>query len=252
MKPASPRRVLRQRLQLLLTHIGSTLPQLADSAKPEALHDLRIALRQLRSLLRVLQALPHGRPLRVLARQLAAFTRESNDWRDREVRLQQLQQLAAQADSARFAAWRRHEAFAIGAGKLQLARRQDELDALLAAIAHRGLPLLRARPARLQRRVRQALRDSRRGYRRARRQWRQRPDRAGRMHVLRLQAKRLRYQVEVCEGLLGKRWRRRAARARDDQQRLGEQRDRQLLLASLRRDAVPLPAALRRLLGLAG
>lgn len=252
MKPVSPRRVLRQRLRLLLTHIRRTLPQLADSAAVEALHALRIGLRQLRSLLRVLQALPKGQPLQALVRQLAAFTRASNDWRDREVRLQQLQQLAAEVDSARFAAWRRHEAFAIGAGKLQLAQRQGELDTLLLAIEHVCLPLLRAKPGRLQRQVRQALRDSHRRYRRTRRQWRQQPDSTERVHALRLRAKRLRYQIDVCEDLLGKRWRRRAVRARADQQQLGELRDRQLLLASIQRDAVPLPALLRQRLGLPG
>ncbi|WP_174875748.1 CHAD domain-containing protein [Vogesella oryzae] len=251
MKRKSPRRLLRRRLQLLLQQIRSALPQLADTAVPEALHALRIALRQLRSLLRVLQALPQGELLPALSLQLAAFTRASNDWRDREVRLQQLQLLAQQADSQRFAAWRRHEAFAIGAGKLQLARQQGELEPLLLAIEQACLPPLRNKSVVLRRQVRRALRDSRQRYREARRRWQQQPDNDRRVHKVRLLAKRLRYQVEVCQGLLAKRWQRRAERARADQQQLGELRDRQLLLQSLRRDAVPLPAALRRQLGLA-
>ncbi|SCK20693.1 CHAD domain-containing protein [Vogesella sp. LIG4] len=250
MKTVSTRRLLRHRLQQLLLDIRDTMPRLSEAEDAEALHQLRIALRQLRSLLQALAALPNGKPLRIVQGQLGEFTQRSNSWRDREVRLQQLETLAAQYDTRTFAAWRRREAQQLQAGRCQLQQQASELEQLLEASWQHCQPVLSNGSERLRRGLRSALQRTRRRYRTARVAWRQQAGDEQAEHRVRLLAKRLRYQVEVCADVVGKRWLRRAERAKQCQQQLGDARDRVLLLRSLREDAVPLPAALRRLLGL--
>lgn len=249
MHTVSPRRALRQRLQLLFQDIHTARAAL-DGPDEEALHRLRIALRQLRSLLRILQGLPDAAALAPLQLQLGELARSSNSWRDREVRLQQLQCWAKQDDTRAFARWRQREAEQLAAGRRQLALQGQALEPLLQAVWQQCQLLLAAKDRRLRKVLRQALQRSRRRYRRQRARLRQQPQDAQQAHRTRLLAKRLRYQVEVCAGLVSKRWRQRAERAKAWQQRLGDSRDYQLLLQSLLQDRVPVPAALRRRLGL--
>lgn len=241
--------LLRQHLQQLLLTIRLAVPALAGT-DGEALHRLRTALRQLRCLLRMLQSQSATTLLVPLQAGLGEFTRRSNPWRDREVRLQLLQAMAAQADTQAFARWRRREAGQIARGRSLLSQQGAELELLLQAAWQYYLPLLAGDSKRLHKALLHELRRSRRRYRRQRAVLRQQPLDATQAHRTRLLAKRLRYQVEVCAGVVGKRWRQRAARARLWQQRLGDSRDHMLLLQSLQRDQVPLPAVLRRQLGL--
>ena len=243
---ASARRILKRRLARYGRDILLARQQLGAADNGEALHRLRIGLRQLRSLLRGLGALPGAAQLRQLSAQLRQLACAGNDWRDREVRLALLQQAAGEADSRAFAAWRRRELTALQAGRLDLQQQAMVLDALLPALRRACIPLLARRNRRLRHTLRRALLQTRRRYRRARYAWQRQPDDALLAHRLRLLAKRLRYQVEAGGKLLGKRWQRRAQRARDWQQRLGDVRDRQLLLQSIARDRIPLPEAARR------
>ncbi|GGX81709.1 CHAD domain-containing protein [Vogesella alkaliphila] len=243
---ASARRILKRRLARYCRDILLARQQLSAADNGEALHQLRIGLRQLRSLLRGLSTLPGAAPLLRLSAQLRQLACAGNDWRDREVRLALLQQAAGAADSSDFAAWRRRELTALQAGRLDLQQQAMALDALLPALQRACIPLLARRNRRLRCTLRRALLQTRRRYRRARRDWRRQPDDALLAHRLRLLAKRLRYQIEACGKLLGRRWQRRAQRARDWQQQLGDERDRQLLLQSIERDRIPLPAAARR------
>ena len=242
---ASARRILKRRLVRYCRDILLARRQLGAADNGEALHRLRIGLRQLRSLLRCLMTLPGATRLTQLSLQLRQLAAAGNDWRDREVRLALLQQAAGAADSQAFAAWRRRELTALQAGRLDLQQQAMVLDALLPALRRACAPLLSRRNRRLRRTLRQALLQTRRRYRRARRDWLRRPGNDLLAHRLRLLAKRLRYQIEAGGKLLGKRWRRRAQRARDWQQQLGDDRDRQLLLQSVERDRIPLPAAAR-------
>ncbi|MGM8063127.1 CHAD domain-containing protein [Vogesella indigofera] len=243
---ASARRILKRRLSRYRRDILLARQQLSAADNGEALHQLRIGLRQLRSLLRGLGSLPGATPLLRLSAQLRQLAAAGNDWRDREVRLALLQQAAGAADSRAFAAWRRREVMALQAGRLDLQQQAMVLDQLLPALQRACAPLLTQRNRRLRRALRRALLQTRRRYRRARRDWQRRPGDALLAHRLRLLAKRLRYQIEAGGKLLGRRWRRRAQRARDWQQQLGDERDRQLLLQSIERDHIPLPAAARR------
>ncbi|MDC7697397.1 CHAD domain-containing protein [Vogesella indigofera] len=243
---ASARRILKRRLARYRRDILLARQQLSAADNGEALHQLRIGLRQLRSLLRGLMALPGATTLAQLSAQLRQLAAAGNDWRDREVRLALLQQAAGEADSKAFSAWRRREVMALQTGRLDLQQQAMVLDQLLPALRRACAPLLAYRNRRLRRTLRRALLQTRRRYRRARRDWQRQPGDALLAHRLRLLAKRLRYQIEAGGKLLGQRWRRRAQRARDWQQQLGDERDRQLLLQSIARDRIPLPVVARR------
>lgn len=239
-------RTARERLQQKLDgyrqDILAARRRLDDWADDEALHDLRNGLRRLHSLLTVLMALPGGKRLSVLRLQLRELGRQSNVWRDREVRLQQLCERAGQADSPAFAAWREREQQQLHDARPQWQQQYGTpLDAALMPLAPLSALVLAVPNRILQQNLHKSLRRIRRRFRRARQSWCRKPADAAQAHRLRLRAKQLRYQIEACDGLFGNRWQQRALRAAAWQQQLGEARDGEILLQSVQGEAIPLP-----------
>ena len=234
---------LRQRLTAQLATVRTARERLLDPADVESLHDVRVALRQLRSLLRGLRAIPGGDVLRPSLNALGESASASNAWRDREVRLGWLTQAASQADNAVFAAWRQQESAALLDGRQQLYRQMATLTTPLREIELATDLLLASPESILEHALRRTLRKTRRRYRAARRHWRHTPGDNHAAHAFRLLAKRLRYQAEAWGDLLCRRWTARAERAHRWQDKLGEQRDQQLLLAHVLAEHVPLPPA---------
>ncbi|WP_024302767.1 CHAD domain-containing protein [Pseudogulbenkiania sp. MAI-1] len=241
--PASPPRIMMQRLNQRRDMIIQARHRLAVQDDPEALHDLRIGLRQLRSLLRGLSRLSGGKALLPLSARLGELASSGNIWRDREVRLDLLTQAALQADTQRFAAWRRREAKAVAEGRHSVLELSADIEALLNDIISTAQPSFKAGGKRLVATLRQALKQTRTRYRQARKGWKRQPGSDEAAHRVRLLAKRLRYQSELWGDLLGKRWVARGQRAKAMQNRLGEARDHALLLESLARDKIPVPKA---------
>lgn len=239
-------RMARERLQQQLAAYRQAIlaarQRLDDRGDDEALHDLRNGLRRLHSLLSVLMALPGGKRLSALRLQVREMGRQSNVWRDREVRLQQLRERAMLADSPAFCAWREREQQQLDAARPQWQRQYGmTLDAVLIQLTPQIAQVLAAPDHILQQSLHESLRKVRRRFRLARRCWCRKPADAEQAHRLRLRAKQLRYQIEVCDGLFGKRWQQRALRAAAWQQQLGEARDCEILLQSVQDEAIPLP-----------
>lgn len=239
----APPRIMKQRLRQRRDMIMQARHRLEIPNDTEALHDLRIGLRQLRSLLRGLSRLQGGKALLPLSARLGELASAGNTWRDREVRLEILGQAALQADTKRFAAWRLREAKALAEGRQTLLALTVDVETLLSDIVATTRAPLKVGGKRLLATLRQALKQTRSRYRQARQCWQQQPDSDEAAHRVRLLAKRLRYQSELWGDLLGKRWIARGQRAKSMQTRLGEARDHALLLESLTRDKIPVPKA---------
>jgi CHAD domain-containing protein len=135
----------------LLDEAAAAVPRLADPADAEALHDLRVALRRLRSVLRAYR--PHlasiGKKLRRAIRDLAA---ETGAGRDSEVALEWLNALPGDALTARERAGLRFLVTRLGE------RRDAAYQELRAAVAE-GFGALRARLAPRLERYDAAVRD---------------------------------------------------------------------------------------------
>lgn len=172
------------RILALHVHLYACQARLANLTDGEALHDMRIALRRLRSLLRPLRGLA---PVDTLEQAAAVLGRLSGPLRDREVLLAQLRKQGQQAllASGEQALRDGHVALARSA---ELATLLELLDAWpqqwrqAAAQGHlRGMDkLIRRRLRRQQQRLAQALRDP-----------------AHDRHRLRLLIKRVRYADEA-------------------------------------------------------
>ncbi|WP_296272334.1 CHAD domain-containing protein [Pseudomonas sp. UBA6323] len=158
--------------------------RLADCTDPEALHDLRIALRQLRSLLRPLRGLP---AVDALEQGAAVLGRLSGPLRDREVLVAELERLGlahlAPADEAQRAA-----------GYAAIARSGELADLMLLLDSWPSNWRDAARQGQLndlKKRIRRRLRRQQRQLARALR------DPAHDRHRLRLLIKRVRYGAET-------------------------------------------------------
>lgn len=208
-------RLLKQHLATLQASLTSSLANLQHAPAPETLHDLRVALRRLRTLLQPLARDKGVAPLYALSGKVLAATAPLRD----------LQVLATDLAAHRRgpAARQRREALEQGLLALLAGKPVARLEAQLAGAG----PLLPARALpsrrRLERRGRKAL-DA--NCARLRRELDRDPPE---LHRLRLAVKRLRYQLEAEEAVEG----RRAALATltGAQQLLGDWHDRSVWLA---------------------
>lgn len=210
------RRRLKQHLANLQASLSSSLANLQHAPAPETLHDLRVALRRLRTVLQPLARDPGVAPLHALSGKVLAATAPLRD----------LQVLAADLASHRRgpAARQRRDALQQGLLALLAGKPLARLEALLATDG----PLLPAHALPSRRRVakrsRQAL-DANRA--RLRRELDRDPPE---LHRLRLAVKRLRYQLEAETGL-GEGKRAALAVLATAQQVLGDWHDRSVWLA---------------------
>lgn len=215
-------KLLRRQLRLLQGQLAASLPRLPEAGAPEALHDLRVALRRLRALLRPLARREAIAPLFALARDVLAAT---GPLRDLDVLAEDL------------AAHRR-----AGVARALLARRGDSLGTLrdnpafsrLQALAGGDAPLL-ARAAlpgrrRLRRRMERRLARDRDAL--CRRLARVDTD----LHEVRIDIKHLRYQLEA-RGGGGRAERRLLGLLVKAQGALGDWHDRELWIARAGEDA---------------
>lgn len=114
----------------LVDDADAAVGRLLAASDPEALHDFRVALRRLRSLLRAHEALVHDTVPRKLVRRLRDVARATGAGRDREVHLALLDRLADQVAH-------RHKA-AIVAFRERLAGGGEALDGVQGAVAEWG------------------------------------------------------------------------------------------------------------------
>jgi CHAD domain-containing protein len=175
--------LVAQVLRLEIT-VYACSARLAAGTDPEALHDLRIALRTLRSLLRPLRQLPGCAPLREAAAKLA---RLSGPLRDEEVLLAELEVrgMGTLAASRREALEAGYAALLDSEPRQRLHRTLDAWPALWRRAQRDGLlqglrKRLRKRLGKQRRRLAEALRDP-----------------AHDRHRLRLLIKRVRYAAEL-------------------------------------------------------
>lgn len=246
-------KLMRRQLRLLQGQLAASLPRLSGAGDPEALHDLRVALRRLRALLRPLAKRAAIAPVFALTGEVLAATGPLRD----------LDVLAGD-----LAAHRRG-----GMARTLLAHRGERLDTLLGspalirlqALVAGNVPLL-ARPAlpgrrKLRRRMARRLARDRDALRA--RLSRTETD----LHEVRIDIKHLRYQLEA-RGHGGRAGRRLLGLLVKAQATLGDWHDRELWMAraaddpalascvprwrrehaGLAADMAPLLAALRRAL----
>jgi CHAD domain-containing protein len=212
----------------------------AASPDPEAIHDFRVALRRLRTLLRPARCLYGRRHLRAIGEELGRFARATGVLRDEEVLRETLSAIdlsaaARQAVTAWLSRRARHErarrrrvsaliaATIPGPGgpplgealahlERRLGRRRPEIDA--ASFAEQSLDAAHAEVAAL---------------------LHARTTDAPAMHALRIRYKRLRYTAELFAPLLGDRGATIAQKAARMQKRLGDLHDLDEALARIRR-----------------
>lgn len=204
-------------------------------AEPEALHDLRIAIRRARSALVPMRKLPAFASLRKPLHKLKQVATKTNVLRDREVQFALIARLAPQPEAA-LAAWchaqqrRQEKAMArltrtLARQSLPRAARRLDQEFRAAVKNTQGQELwnaLLARAQDIQGRLRQALGAGPAVLDDAR-QW----------HVLRLDCKRLRYLLQTCQLADPTEARQLAQLASDVQSTLGSLRDIELLQATL-------------------
>jgi CHAD domain-containing protein len=226
-------RLLANKLRAVDTELGSAIPRVVGGGDPEAIHDLRVAIRRLRTLLKLSRPV-FGRFHADAVR--AAFTavhRATGALRDEEVLDETLEEVAC--DAAPFAAWkarrrarerhlRRGVVARIKAGELKRARK------LLAALV--TLPV---RPSR----DRAAAKLARRAINRARREVESRRDAptsdSVALHDLRIAYKELRYTAELLDAALPADLSAMREPASRFQKRLGEIHDADMALVALKR-----------------
>lgn len=208
-------RLLKEHLASLQAALAASLANLQQAPAPETLHNLRVALRRLRTLLQPLARDKGIAPLHALSRQLLSATAPLRD----------LEVLAADLAGHRRgpAARRRHAELQEGLLALLAGKPLAKLEARLAD----GSPLVAARDLptrqRLEKRSRKTLAA---GLRRLRRELDRDPPEP---HRIRLAVKRLRYQLEAetGDGALRQAWLAALAAA---QQLLGDWHDRSVWL----------------------
>lgn len=217
---------LRQLEKALQAHVSAIRASAGRWRRgdPEALHDLRVAVRRLRTSLAPWRDRHHFRTLRRPLRELAEAMAGNGEQRDREVQRQWLQRLLPQPD-ARLQAWLDAQSATLPDSPAQDAAAVRELARDLPGALRRALrkdsggALLRVRTAEIHRllfRIQSALgREA---------DLLQLP---GPLHALRLDCKRLRYLLEPL-GAAAVRVLRRAQHA------LGDWRDVDALLMALR------------------
>lgn len=132
----------------LVDEVGAAAPRVADTSDPEGLHDLRVALRRLRVLLKVYGGYPEGRVRKRVLRSLRDLARATGVARDLEVTL-------AWVDSARGAPsrspaidrWHAELSAATGAARRELLPLIDrDLPPLLAQLRDTVAAFGRRRP----------------------------------------------------------------------------------------------------------
>jgi CHAD domain-containing protein len=226
---------------------AQALPRSPGDEDPEAIHDFRVALRRLRTLLRPARRVFGERRLRALSAELGCFAREVGALRDEEVLRETLAALELPSPArAGLDAWllqrarqertRRRRASALVAGTAGGPAVGDTLARLEHRLGHRRRGELAAAAL-----AEGALARAAAGvaglldYR---------PTDAARMHALRIRYKRLRYTAELFAPLLGERAAAHAKAAARMQKRLGELHDLDEALARIDR-ARSLPGPTR-------
>lgn len=207
-------KLLKDHLALLQQALGSRLENLRQAPAPETLHDLRVALRRLRALLRPLARQAAVAPLDALAARVLARTAPL---RDLEVLAGELERHRCASAARRRRAALQEGLLALLAGK-PLARLQARLATGEPLLAPRDLPRRRELERRSRRTLARHLARLRRDLALAPPQW----------HLLRLDVKRLRYQLDAETLPDGVAWPGLLAQAQD---LLGDWHDRSLWLA---------------------
>jgi CHAD domain-containing protein len=229
----SSARLVASRLRSVDAELAAAIPRVLTNGDEEAIHDLRVAIRRLRTLLKLARPV-YGRFHADTVR--AAFTvvhRATGALRDEEVLDETLDEVAC--DAPAFVAWkarrrarerslRRGVVARIKAGELRRARR------LLSALVTLPVPPKRDKPAtRLARRAleraRQAVEDQRDAS----------SEDAVALHDLRIAYKELRYTAELLEAALPADLAAMREPASRFQKRLGEIHDADMALACVKR-----------------
>jgi len=189
-----------------LLELASLVKQAAvrvrERSDDEAVHDLRVALRRLRTLLRPARRVYGAKRARAAAEDLRRFAEATSALRDEEVLRETLDALDLPPDLEQaFAAWkarRTHQEQARRAEVVALLR-ASSLDAALARLTL----ILRPEKARHRSVSKLARRAIKEAARAVRRRVSSDPGDAGAMHALRIRYKRLRYIAELFAPILG-------------------------------------------------
>lgn len=214
---------LAKRLRALDVELNAAVPRVAKGGDPEAIHDLRVAIRRMRTLLRLARPI-YGRFLADSARHaLTSVQHATGDLRDEEVLEETLRDLEVQDPS--FLAWqnrrrarerRLRRAVVLRLRKGELTRARAMLRGLLA------FPVKPARDKDLARFARKCVERARSGVEQRRDVD---PDDVVGMHDLRIAYKELRYAAELLADALPIDLRVVAEPAAKFQKRLGEVHD---------------------------
>lgn len=240
---------LAKRLRALDTELGAAIPRVVKGGDEEAIHDLRVAIRRLRTMLKLARPI-YGRFLADAARRaLTQVQKATGDLRDEEVLDETLGDLPITEPT--FVLWRaRRRARERRLRRAVVARiKKGELAAARAML--RGLLAFPVKPSRdrdLARFARKCVERARRGVEALRDV---EPTNVEGMHDLRIAYKELRYAAELLAEALPIDLRFMAEPAAKFQKRLGEVHDVDMAIATLgRARGLELPvraAALERL-----
>lgn len=236
------------RLHALDATLGETLPRVHGSLDGEALHDMRVAVRKLRVLLRLARPVFGRFYADAVCAPFTAVHRATSALRDEEVLEATLEKLPV--SDAAFVAWRKRRKVRARAlrrdvlGRLErgeIERARAQLGALLA------LPVRPRRRGRLGPFARDGVENARREVERLRDTP---PDDAAGLHALRIAYKKLRYAIELFSPVLPADVAAMGEPAKRFQQRLGDLHDLDVALAVIARSRLPVATrtrALRRL-----
>ena len=186
---------LARRMRALATELAATLPRVRERTDPEAIHDMRVALRRLRIVLRVARPVFGRFHCDAIRGALARVQRASGALRDEEVLRETL--TALEANAPELDAW-----------IVRRARREETLRGIIehrlrAGDVRRPLRELRAllalpvRPDRRRPVAAFAHKSASRARREVGRKTDARPDDPTALHELRIACKRLRYTTEI-------------------------------------------------------
>jgi CHAD domain-containing protein len=194
--------VLAPALLDLASQVKQAAARLRESSDGEAVHDFRVALRRLRTLLRPARRVYGEKRARAVAEDLRRFADATSALRDQEVLRETIDALDLPADLEQaFAAWKARRARQEQARRAKIIAllRAPSLDAALERLT------LILRPGQARRRsarklARRAIKAAIRGVRR---RASSDPGDASAMHALRIRYKRLRYIAELFAPILG-------------------------------------------------
>ncbi|HEY1954252.1 MAG TPA: CHAD domain-containing protein [Polyangiaceae bacterium] len=233
-------------MRALATELGATLPRVRDRSDPEAIHDMRVALRRLRVVLRIARPVFGRFHCDAIRGALARVQRASGALRDEEVLRETL--TALDAGESELDAW-----------IVRRARREESLRGIVehrlrAGDVRRPLRELRAllalpvRPDRRRPVAAFAHKSAARARQEVDRKSDARPDDPAALHALRIACKRLRYTTEIFADALPPTVAALAEPATRYQKRLGEIHDLDVARLVIARTRSLSPAVKSRVL----